>query len=106
MSLDRYIAVCHSFSIKLGKFRNKSSVIVIILCVWIIAILSCIPVISNTNNTGVYPNCRCKLVIAIAIYSFNYFSISQQKTYTKMSCFVIVKLFATLKGPVFILNLT
>ena len=60
MSLDRYIAVCHSFSIKLKKLRNKSSVIVIITCVWIIALLSCVPVIRNTNNSGVRPNCRCK----------------------------------------------
>ena len=57
MSFDRYIAVCHSFSIKLGKLRRKSSVIVIILSVWIIAVLSCVPVIKNTNNTVVYPKC-------------------------------------------------
>ena len=49
MSINRYIAVCHSFSAKLRKFRKKSSVIVIIICVWIIALLSCTPVIENTK---------------------------------------------------------
>ena len=63
MSVDRYIAVCHSFSDKLQKLRKKRSALCITLVTWITSILLCIPIGMYSTKSGIEPNCKCQLVI-------------------------------------------
>jgi len=62
MSIDRYIAVCHTFSNKAQKLRTQTSAIIITICVWIISLLLCIPVMMHSFKIGNYPHCFCRLV--------------------------------------------
>ncbi|XP_077968031.1 somatostatin receptor type 2-like isoform X2 [Styela clava] len=62
MSIDRYIAICHRFSVRLNKLRTKCATHLITSTVWILSILICIPVMLYTNPTGTLPNCRCEFM--------------------------------------------
>jgi len=59
MSIDRYIAVCHSFSTALQKLRKKASSFIITAGVWAIALLLCIPIILYSFKRGTAPTCKC-----------------------------------------------
>ncbi|XP_076813053.1 somatostatin receptor type 2-like isoform X2 [Clavelina lepadiformis] len=62
MSIDRYIAVCRTFSETLQKFRTQRSAAVISLAVWVISLLLCIPIMLYTFKEGVQPDCKCATV--------------------------------------------
>jgi len=60
MSIDRYIAVCHSFSTKLSKLRRPKAVMIIILVAWLMAFLGSIPAMMYATTAGTKPNCQCQ----------------------------------------------
>ncbi|CAK8693147.1 somatostatin receptor type 2-like [Clavelina lepadiformis] len=59
MSLDRYIAVCHTFSGIFQKLRSKEAATIITIVTWIVSLLLCIPVMMFSFKIGTNPNCRC-----------------------------------------------
>lgn len=59
MSLDRYIAVCHGRSSTLEKFRTRRSAYLITCVVWIISLISCVPVFLYSDKRGTSPKCKC-----------------------------------------------
>jgi len=60
MSIDRYIAVCHSFSTKLMKLRKPFSATVIIFIVWFMALICSIPAMRYAEIAGNEPHCFCQ----------------------------------------------
>jgi len=66
MSIDRYIAVCHSFSEKLQKFRRQWAASCITVVTWVIAILLCTPIAMYSTKTGMQPNCKCRYELEFA----------------------------------------
>jgi len=60
MSFDRYIAVCHTYSIYCKKLREPLASTIIIILVWLISFLVCIPIIKYSTVSGFKPNCKCK----------------------------------------------
>ncbi|XP_076817179.1 uncharacterized protein LOC143462785 isoform X2 [Clavelina lepadiformis] len=59
MSLDRYIAVCHTFSGIFQKLRSKEAATIITIVTWIVSLLLCIPVMMFSFKVGTNPRCRC-----------------------------------------------
>ncbi|CAK8688442.1 unnamed protein product [Clavelina lepadiformis] len=70
MSIDRYIAVCRTFSETLQKFRTQSSAAVISLAVWVISLLLCIPIMLYTFKEGVQPDCICATIFPSPMKNF------------------------------------
>ncbi|CAK8692217.1 unnamed protein product [Clavelina lepadiformis] len=62
MSIDRYIAVCHSFSNVTQKLRTESAAVIIAIIAWAIAILMSIPVMLFSAKIGSHPYCTCSYV--------------------------------------------
>ncbi len=60
MSVDRYVAVCHSFNATAMKLREPRASRIIIALVWLTSLLSCIPVLRNSFVIGVSPHCKCR----------------------------------------------
>lgn len=67
MSIDRYIAVCHTLSF-VHRLRNQNSAFIVTLCVWMAALLLCIPVMLYSVKTGTHPKCICSWVETNRIY--------------------------------------
>ncbi|XP_076816326.1 uncharacterized protein LOC143462164 isoform X2 [Clavelina lepadiformis] len=59
MSIDRYIAVCHSFSKVVKKLRRHRIAVIITVITWLVAISFSLPVIIYSTITGNHPNCVC-----------------------------------------------
>jgi len=72
MSIDRYIAVCHSFSEKLQKFRRQWAASCITVVTWVIAILLCTPIAMYSTKTGTQPNCKCQYEFELTPETTNY----------------------------------
>merc|ERR1719354_858389 len=60
MSVDRYIAVCHSFSENLKKLRYDRATSCITIVIWVVSVLLCIPIAIYSTKTGTEPNCKCQ----------------------------------------------
>ncbi|XP_039253861.1 somatostatin receptor type 2-like [Styela clava] len=60
MSIDRYVALCHSRSNIIEKLRAKRASQVISIIVWVSSLLCCIPVMIFSDKMGNEPNCRCR----------------------------------------------
>ena len=71
MSVDRYIAVCHSFSKNLKKLRYDRAASFITIVIWVVSVLLCIPIAIYSTKTGTEPNCKCQLVFNLLVYVFN-----------------------------------
>jgi len=61
LSLDRYIAVCHSRSVWLMELRKPRASWTIVVIVWIISVLASAPFMIYSSVAGVAPNCKCRL---------------------------------------------
>jgi len=72
MSIDRYIAVCHSFSEKLQKFRRQWAASCITVVTWVVAIVLCTPIAMYSTKTGIQPNCKCQYEFEIAPKNSNW----------------------------------
>ena len=59
MSIDRYVAVCHTLSSTVQKLRHHTSAFIITVSIWSAALLLCIPVMLYSNKSGLAPFCRC-----------------------------------------------
>jgi len=60
MSVDRYIAVCHSFNSTLTKLRSTTCAYIVITFIWILCFLICIPVFSYVGLRGsIIAGCSC-----------------------------------------------
>ncbi|XP_039262647.2 somatostatin receptor type 2-like [Styela clava] len=60
MSVDRYVAVCHTYPPFMKKFKFTASVTVI---VWIASLIMCIPIMMYSDVIGLHPTkCRCGYV--------------------------------------------
>lgn len=67
MALDRYIAICHSFSEGLQKLRSHKVAYAVTAFVWVLCICLCIPVMVNTNVQGIQPTCKCRYGSSVGI---------------------------------------
>ncbi|XP_078489536.1 neuropeptides B/W receptor type 2-like isoform X2 [Ciona intestinalis] len=59
MALDRYVAVCKSFSPSFQNLRGIRVAVVTSIVVWIACLLMTIPVIKYSHKVGVKGNCTC-----------------------------------------------
>nr|CAB3262630.1 uncharacterized protein LOC100181055 [Phallusia mammillata] len=62
MSIDRYVAVCHTFSDGLQKLRKPLAAVSITTAAWIICLCLCIPVMLYSATVGTHPYCSCSYV--------------------------------------------
>ena len=60
MSVDRYIAVCHSFSAKMKKLRKPFAAFVVIVVVWTFSVAASYKVKHYAVLKGEEPNCKCE----------------------------------------------
>ena len=60
MSMDRYIAVCHSFSPHLSKLRRGSSVMVVTAVVWAVSLGFSFFFSKYAVVIGLEPHCKCR----------------------------------------------
>lgn len=72
MSVDRYIAVCHTFSEFLQKFRRQFAAGVITLVTWMVALLLCTPFAMYSTKTGVEGHCKCEYEFELAPKKTNF----------------------------------
>nr|XP_018672649.1 C3a anaphylatoxin chemotactic receptor [Ciona intestinalis] len=59
MSLDRYIAVCHTFSTQLQKLRKPVVSVMITAVTWLVSLLICIPIMLYSFKVGIKGSCIC-----------------------------------------------
>jgi len=60
MSIDRYVAVCHTLSTALQNMRKPVVSYAVTAVIWTIAILISIPVMLYSDVIGRAPNCICR----------------------------------------------
>ena len=70
MSIDRYIAVCQSFSDFFHNLRKHAAAYVITGVTWAAAILLGIPILMYTKKDGAYPFCKCRLAVSYRLLFF------------------------------------
>ena len=60
MSVDRYVAVCHTLSNALQNMRKPAVSYIVTIVIWAIAILIAIPIMLYSDVIGTRPNCKCR----------------------------------------------
>uniref|UniRef100_H2YCB6 G-protein coupled receptors family 1 profile domain-containing protein n=1 Tax=Ciona savignyi TaxID=51511 RepID=H2YCB6_CIOSA len=83
MSIDRYIAVCHTFSTSLQKLRRPAVSVLITAVTWLIALLMCIPIMLYSFKVGQKGSCICR-------YACHYWTRPRGWTVFNMFNFVVM----------------
>uniref|UniRef100_H2YCB5 G-protein coupled receptors family 1 profile domain-containing protein n=1 Tax=Ciona savignyi TaxID=51511 RepID=H2YCB5_CIOSA len=69
MSIDRYIAVCHTFSTSLQKLRRPAVSVLITAVTWLIALLMCIPIMLYSFKVGQKGSCILFITRILNLFS-------------------------------------
>lgn len=70
MAVDRYIAVCHSFSERIQKLRSRRAAYLITIVTWTVCILISTPTMISTDVAGHEPYCKCRYGYKVEIIDF------------------------------------